>query len=104
MSHLVIMAAGTGGHVMPGLAVAQEMIHRGWTVSWLGTQQGMENRLVPSQGIALDAIAFSGMRGKGFMHTLTGAFRMLKAFAECIGILRRRGASAIRFIRIALPP
>jgi UDP-N-acetylglucosamine--N-acetylmuramyl-(pentapeptide) pyrophosphoryl-undecaprenol N-acetylglucosamine transferase len=95
MSHLVIMAAGTGGHVMPGLAVAQEMIHRGWTVSWLGTRQGMENRLVPSQGIALDAIAFSGMRGKGFVHTLTGALNMLKAFGECIGILRRRGASAV---------
>ncbi len=95
MSHLVIMAAGTGGHVIPGIAVAQEMQHRGWSVSWLGTEQGMENRLVPSAGIVLDAIGFSGMRGKGFMHTLTGGFRLLKAFAECIGILRRRSASAV---------
>jgi UDP-N-acetylglucosamine--N-acetylmuramyl-(pentapeptide) pyrophosphoryl-undecaprenol N-acetylglucosamine transferase len=95
VNHLVIMAAGTGGHVIPGIAVAQEMQHRGWTVSWLGTEQGMENRLVPSAGIVLDAIGFSGMRGKGLMHTLTGGFRLLKAFFECIGILRRRSASAV---------
>lgn len=93
--HLVIMAAGTGGHVIPGLAVAQEMLHRGWTVSWLGTREGMENRLVPSQGIALDAIGFSGLRGKGLLHTLTGGLRLLKAFGECLGILRRRGADAV---------
>lgn len=95
MNHLVIMAAGTGGHVIPGIAVAQEMQHRGWSVSWLGTTHGMENRLVPSAGIVLDAISFSGMRGKGLMHTLTGGFRMLKAFWDCIGILRQRSASAV---------
>ncbi len=48
MSHLVIMAAGTGGHVIPGLAVAREMQQRGWSISWLGTLSGMENRLVPA--------------------------------------------------------
>ena len=95
MNHLVIMAAGTGGHVIPGIAVAQEMQHRGWSVSWLGTTHGMENRLVPSAGIVLDAISFSGMRGKGLMHTLTGGLRMLKAFWDCIGILRRRSASVV---------
>ena len=95
MSHLVIMAAGTGGHIIPGLAVAQEMQHRGWTVSWLGTREGMENRLVPAQGIALDAIGFSGLRGKGGWHALTGGFRLLRAFGQCIGILRRRRADAV---------
>ena len=49
-------------------------------VSWLGTAQGMENRLVPPAGIALDRIAFSGLRGKGCWHTLTGGLRLLKAF------------------------
>jgi UDP-N-acetylglucosamine--N-acetylmuramyl-(pentapeptide) pyrophosphoryl-undecaprenol N-acetylglucosamine transferase len=95
MSHLVIMAAGTGGHVIPGLAVAREMQHRGWSVSWLGTTQGMENRLVPPAGIPMDTIAFSGVRGKGLVHTLTGGFRMLGAFWSCLRILRRRGAHAV---------
>jgi UDP-N-acetylglucosamine--N-acetylmuramyl-(pentapeptide) pyrophosphoryl-undecaprenol N-acetylglucosamine transferase len=95
MNHLVIMAAGTGGHVIPGIAVAQEMQQRGWTVSWLGTTHGMENRLVPSAGIVLDAIAFSGMRGKGIVHTATGGLRLLKALWDCLGILRQRSASAV---------
>jgi UDP-N-acetylglucosamine--N-acetylmuramyl-(pentapeptide) pyrophosphoryl-undecaprenol N-acetylglucosamine transferase len=95
MSHLVIMAAGTGGHVIPGLAVAREMQQRGWSVSWLGTPQGMENKLVPPSGIPLDRIGFSGLRGKGLLHTLTGGLRLLKAFWECLSILRRRGADAV---------
>jgi UDP-N-acetylglucosamine--N-acetylmuramyl-(pentapeptide) pyrophosphoryl-undecaprenol N-acetylglucosamine transferase len=95
MSHLVIMAAGTGGHVIPGLAVAREMQQRGWSISWLGTLGGMENRLVPAASIALDRIAFNGLRGNGWWHTLTGGLRLLKAFWDCLAILRRRGAHAV---------
>lgn len=95
MPHLVIMAAGTGGHITPGLAVAGEMQRRGWTVSWMGTATGMENRLVPAAGIPLDGLSFTGLRGKGLWHTATGGLRLLKAFWDCAGLLRRRGADAV---------
>ena len=95
MKHLVVMAAGTGGHVIPGLAVAREMQSRGWGVSWLGTTTGMENKLVPPSGIAIDTISFSGLRGKGLLHTLTGGLRLLGAFWSCLQIIRRRRASAV---------
>ena len=95
MKHLIVMAAGTGGHVIPGLAVAREMQSRGWTISWLGTPAGMENKLVPPTGIAIDTIAFSGLRGKGLMHTLAGGLRLLGAFWSCLQIVRRRRADAV---------
>ena len=95
MKHLVVMAAGTGGHVIPGLAVAREMQARGWSVSWLGTPAGMENRLVPTSGIPIDTIGFSGLRGKGLLHTLTGGFRLLVAFWSCLQIIRRRRTTAV---------
>ena len=88
--HLVIMAAGTGGHIMPGLAVAREMMRRGWTVSWLGTPKGMENRLVPPTGIPMDTIGFAGLRGKGALGLLRGGLQLARALAQCLGILKRR--------------
>ena len=95
MKHLLVMAAGTGGHVIPGLAVAREMQARGWSVSWLGTPSGMENKLVPPSGIPIDTIGFSGLRGKGLLHTLTGGLRLLAAFWSCLRIIRSRQTTAV---------
>lgn len=90
MKRLMIMAAGTGGHIFPGIAIAQTMKERGWEVSWLGTSTGMEQDLVPKAGIAMDAIDFTGMRGKGLQHTLSGAFKLTASFATCLRYLARR--------------
>ncbi|MEO8921293.1 MAG: undecaprenyldiphospho-muramoylpentapeptide beta-N-acetylglucosaminyltransferase [Caldimonas sp.] len=95
LRHLVIMAAGTGGHVMPGLAVAGEMQRRGWSVSWLGTPAGLENKLVPPRGIVLDRISFAGLRGKGPLGNVFGALRLLVAFGTCTRILVRRRTDAV---------
>ena len=90
MKRLLIMAAGTGGHIFPGLAIAQTMRARGWEVTWLGTSHGMEQELVPKAGVAMDVVHFSGMRGKGLAHTVSGAFKLVKAFADCFGFIGRR--------------
>ncbi|MEO8526322.1 MAG: undecaprenyldiphospho-muramoylpentapeptide beta-N-acetylglucosaminyltransferase [Caldimonas sp.] len=95
MKHLVVMAAGTGGHVIPGLAVAGEMQRRGWSVSWLGTTTGLENKLVPPTGIVLDRISFAGLRGKGLFGNVLGAMRLLIAFVTCSRLLMRRRADAV---------
>ena len=90
MKKLLIMAAGTGGHIFPGLAIAQTMKSRGWQVSWLGTSTGMEVDLVPRHDIEIDKIDFTGMRGKGLLHTLRGGFKLLGSFATCAKIFVRR--------------
>jgi UDP-N-acetylglucosamine--N-acetylmuramyl-(pentapeptide) pyrophosphoryl-undecaprenol N-acetylglucosamine transferase len=93
--HLVIMAAGTGGHIIPGLAVAREMQRRGWSVSWFGTRHGMENKLVPPSGITLDTIDFAGLRGKGLTGRLRGAWQLLLALFSSRTILMKRSATAV---------
>lgn len=87
---LMIMAAGTGGHIFPGLAIASTMQREGWDVTWLGTQHGMEGKIVPSHDIEMDSIDFAGLRGKGLMHMLKGSVHLLTGFMACHGIMRRR--------------
>ncbi|HEX9171604.1 MAG TPA: undecaprenyldiphospho-muramoylpentapeptide beta-N-acetylglucosaminyltransferase [Telluria sp.] len=90
MKRLIIMAAGTGGHIFPGIAIAQTMRARGWDVTWLGTAHGMERELVPKAGIEMDTIDFAGMRGKGIAHTIKGAFKLVGSFFTSRRVLARR--------------
>jgi len=80
--HLLVMAGGTGGHIFPGLAIAQAMRARGWRVSWLGTTSGMEQSLVPRVDIPLHAIAFEGIVGRGVWPKLALPVRLLRAMGQ----------------------
>lgn len=85
----LIMAGGTGGHIFPGLAVAQALRERGWRVHWLGAPNSMESRLVPPKGFALELIDFSGVRGKGLRSLLGLPLRLAKALWQSAAVLRR---------------
>ena len=85
----LIMAGGTGGHIFPGLAVAQALREQGWRVHWLGAPDSMEARLVPPQGFALETIEFGGVRGKGLKTLALLPFRLLKAFWQALSVVRR---------------
>ena len=90
MNHLMVVAAGTGGHVMPGLAVAEALRESGWSVSWLGTRAGMERQLVEPRGIAYDAVDFSSLRGKGLKTVLFGGVSLLRALWQSRALIRAR--------------
>lgn len=90
VQRIVIMAGGTGGHVFPALAVAEYMREQGWEVSWLGTHQGLESRVVHEHGIAIDWLSVAGFRGKGLLAKVNAVFGLLKACGQAFIILRRR--------------
>ena len=85
----LVMAGGTGGHIFPGLAVAEALREQGWKVHWLGAPGSMEERLVPPQGFPLETIDFSGVRGKGLLTLALLPLRLLKAFAQAWAVVRR---------------
>ncbi|MCD8339320.1 MAG: undecaprenyldiphospho-muramoylpentapeptide beta-N-acetylglucosaminyltransferase [Burkholderiales bacterium] len=92
---LVIAAAGTGGHVMPGLAVAKIMIERGWNVHWIGTKVGMERKLVEKYDIPFDELNFQGLRGKGLETMLTGGFKLVGSILRSRNLLKKCQADIV---------
>jgi UDP-N-acetylglucosamine--N-acetylmuramyl-(pentapeptide) pyrophosphoryl-undecaprenol N-acetylglucosamine transferase len=92
---IMIMAGGTGGHVFPALAVAQALRARSRAVVWLGTQRGLEARVVPPQGIDVEWITIVGVRGRGVLAWLAAPFRIARALVQALGALHRRRPAAV---------
>lgn len=86
---VLITAGGTGGHVFPGLAVAEALRARGVPVHWLGTRAGLEARLVPGAGIPIHWLRVSGLRGKGLVTKLLGPFTITIAVAQALWVIGR---------------
>ena len=88
---ILIMAGGTGGHIYPGLAVADALRAQGWKIIWLGVPNSMEAELVPKHGYEMAWVNFSGVRGKGILRLLTLPFTLLRALGEsAVAIFRYR--------------
>jgi len=90
----MVMAGGTGGHIFPGLAVAQALRERGWRVHWFGgrgtaERPSMESQLVPERGLPFDSIDFGGLRGKGALALALLPMRLLRAFWQSLVVVRR---------------
>jgi UDP-N-acetylglucosamine--N-acetylmuramyl-(pentapeptide) pyrophosphoryl-undecaprenol N-acetylglucosamine transferase len=92
---ILVMAGGTGGHVFPALAVAEALRARGEQVVWLGTRAGIEARVVPAAGIAIEWLNVQGLRGKGLSSLLLAPFRLLRACWQALRILRRTRPRAV---------
>jgi len=92
---VMILAGGTGGHIFPGLAVAHALRARGVEVTWLGADGGMETRLVPQHGIAIDTIAVKGLRGKGIATLLGAPLRVLNAVRAAGRVVAQRKPRAV---------
>jgi len=86
----LVMAGGTGGHIFPGLAVAEVLRSQGWNVHWLGAPApSMESQLVPANGLPFEAVQFGGVRGKGLMTLALLPMRLLQAFWQSLKVIRR---------------
>lgn len=92
---VMILAGGTGGHIFPGLAVAKAFRAIDVPVTWLGADGGMETRLVPQNGIAIDTIAVRGVRGKGTLTLLAAPFQVFSAVRAAQRVLRLRQPRAV---------
>lgn len=92
---IVVMAGGTGGHVFPALAVAENLRERGENIVWLGTRSGIEARVVPAADFAIEWLSVQGLRGKGVLTLLWAPFRLLQACWQALQMLRRNRPKAV---------
>ena len=93
--HVMMMAAGTGGHVFPALAVAKALQQHGIQVSWLATPAGMENRLLKNHDIPIYQIDIQGVRGNGAVRKLLAPFKILKATLSAMKYMKQLNVEAV---------
>ncbi|HEY7884436.1 MAG TPA: undecaprenyldiphospho-muramoylpentapeptide beta-N-acetylglucosaminyltransferase [Cellvibrionaceae bacterium] len=95
MSRILIMAGGTGGHVFPALAVAHKLQANGHDVYWLGTQRGIEARVVPAAGIAINYLSIEGVRGRGILGLLKAPFLIMCALWQSMAAIKKFNADVV---------
>ncbi|MBJ7553275.1 undecaprenyldiphospho-muramoylpentapeptide beta-N-acetylglucosaminyltransferase [Marinomonas spartinae] len=95
IKRVVIMAGGTGGHIYPALACAQQFKEKGLEVFWLGSKGGMEETLVPQHDIAIHTVSIKGVRGKGVFGLLAAPFRVLHAIGQAFAFLQKEKPSVV---------
>lgn len=92
---ILVMAGGTGGHVFPALAVAEYLRQQGEQIVWLGTHSGIEARVVPAAGFAIEWLTVQGLRGKGLLTLMLAPFQLFRACWQAMLLLRRLRPKAV---------
>lgn len=92
---ILIMAGGTGGHIFPALAIAEELEQRSVNVEWLGSNHGMENTLVPQHNIPLHAVSAVGLRGKNIIALIKAPFLLSLAFIQTVRVFAKVNPTAV---------
>lgn len=92
---LLVMAGGTGGHIFPGLAVAEKLKGEGWHIHWLGTADRMEADIVPAYGFKISFISISGLRNKNLVTWLKLPFKLINALLQALSVIRKIKPDAV---------